>query len=256
VAGEAARVQRLSGSAATAAAVESALGRLATQVVAGDQMIIVLVGHGSYDGVEYRLNLPGPDITGTKLAALFDRIPASVPQLIVNATSASGAVGKAWQRPHRIVITATKSAGERNATRYAGYWAQALVSGEADRDKDEAVTAAEAQDFASRQVADAFKADAAIATEHSQLLGAEPRRFIVARLGRSALTAGDAQLQTLRGQQVKLEEGLAALKARKVALDDERYFTELETTLVEVARLDRRIDAREQQLQPTAGAPP
>ena len=248
VAGDAEHVHRVAGAQATAAGVEGAITQLAAALRPGDQAIIVFIGHGSYDGTEYRLNLPGPDLTGTRLAALLDRLPASCPQLVVNTTSASGAITRLWQRPYRLVITATKSAGERNATRLAQYWAQALTSIEADRDKDEVVTAAEAFDYASRQVADSFKADAVVATEHAVLAGAEPSRFVVARLGRGARFAGDAQLQSLHGEQSGVEERLAALKARKASLAPDRYYEELEPVLRELALLDRRVDAREQQL--------
>lgn len=248
VAGDAARVQRLSGAAATATAVESAIGALAGNLSTGDQAIVVFIGHGSFDGSDYRLNLPGPDLTATRLGALLDRIPSSVPLLIVNATSASGAVASRWLKGNRVVITATKSAGERNATRFATWWAKALTTAEADRDKDETVTATEAFDYASRQVAESFKADAAIATEHPQLAGPDPARFVVARLGRGALYASDRELQTLRGQQTTLDSRLTALKTRRGALGDERYYAELEPVLLEIATLDRHIDAREQQL--------
>ena len=45
----------------------------------------ILIGHGSYDTVEYKFNLPGPDISGGELAALCDRVAAKR-QLIVNTT--------------------------------------------------------------------------------------------------------------------------------------------------------------------------
>jgi len=248
VAGDAAHVQRLAGAAATATAVESSLGTLAGAVATGDQVIVVFIGHGSYDGTDYRLNLPGPDLTGARIGALLDRIPAAVPLLVINATSASGAMASRWLKGNRVVITATKSAGERNATRFATFWAKALVTAEADRDKDETVTAAEAFDYASRQVAESFKADAAIATEHPQLAGADPARFVVARLGKGALYAGDRELQALRGEQTTLDDRLVGLRTRRAVLGDERYYTELEPVLSDIAKLDRRIDAREQQL--------
>ena len=256
VAGDAAHVQRLSGAQATATGVESALGDLAARVGAGDQALLVIIGHGSYDGTDYRLNLPGPDLTAAKLGALLDRIPPAVPLLIVNATSASGAVVSRWLKGNRVVITATKNAGERNATRFAGYWAKALTTAEADRDKDETVTAAEAYDYASRQVAESFKADAAIATEHPQLAGPDPARFVVARLGKGALYASDRELQALRGQQTTLDTRLTALRSRRGTGGDDRYYAELEPVLVDIAALDRRIDAREQQLAGGAGGKP
>ncbi|MEP7312754.1 MAG: hypothetical protein ABI859_09225 [Pseudomonadota bacterium] len=252
LAGDPARVLRFTGKAATAAAIEQAMGQLATRLHADDQLCIVLIGHGSYDGSEYRMNLPGNDITGSTFAALLDKLPATTPVLLINATSASGAVADRWLKPNRVVITATRSAGERNATRFAGYWAEALTSSEADRNKDETVTAEEAYEYASRKVADAFKSDAAMATEHPRIGGREPGRFIVARLGKAARHANDAQLLTLREQQTGIERELADVKARKTALQMDAYYQQLEPVLLRLARLGQQIDAREAQLDSTA----
>jgi hypothetical protein len=248
VAGDASHVQHLSGAAATAVAVEKALSDLATQLAAGDQAIIVLIGHGSHDGSEYRFNLPGPDLTGTRIATLLDRLPTGALQLVVNATSASGTVARSWQRPHRVVITATRSAGERNAPRYATYWVEALQNAAADRDKDENVTAVEAHEYATRQVAESYKSDAAIATEHSQLQGTAADRFVVARLGRGARYASDSVMQALRAEQRAGEQRLGEVRAQRATLDADRYYALLEPVLLDIARLDQRIDAREQQL--------
>jgi hypothetical protein len=248
LAGDPAQVQRIAGKAATAVAIEQALSQLATRLRTDDQLFIVLIGHGSYDGSEYRMNLPGPDITGSTFAAWLDKLPSAMPVLLVNATSASGAVAERWLKPNRVVITATRSAGERNATRFGGYWAEALSSGEADRNKDEAVTAAEAFEYASRKVADAFKADAAIATEHPRIGGADPGRFIVARLGKAALHANDTQLLALRDQQTGIERELAEVKARKPSLPEDTYYQQLEPVLLRLARLGSQIDSREAQL--------
>lgn len=243
-AGSTGSVTRLAGSALRAEAIESALRGAAAKVGAGDTFILVLLGHGSYDGNDYRFNIPGPDVTGAQLATWLDRIPATVPQLVVNATSASGAVAERWARPQRIVITATKSAGERNATRFGAFWAEAMSSEEADRDRDGNITVQEAYDFASRRVEDAYKADAAIATEHSRISGREPARFIVARLGDTAKFSSDRELLALREQQLQVEERLDAVRAQKAQLPEDQYYAQLEPVLVDMARLGARIDAR------------
>jgi hypothetical protein len=237
-------VTRLAGSAARLDAIEAALRTAASQLGAGDTFILVLIGHGSFDGNDYRFNIPGPDVTGTQLAAWLDRIPATVPQLVVNATSASGAVAEKWARAHRIVITATRTAGERNATRFGAYWAEALASEEADRDKDGNITAQEAYDFTNRRVEDAYKADAAIATEHARLGGNDPGRFVVARLGDAAKFGTDGELIALREQQLAVEERLDAVRAQKAQMPEDQYYTQLEPVLVDMARLGARIDAR------------
>jgi predicted lipoprotein len=214
---------------------------------------VILIGHGSYDGEDYRFNLPGPDITGREIVAFLDSLPASQ-MLVVNATSSSGAVIESWKRPNRVVITATKSGTERNATRFAEYWVQALTTSEADRDKNEIVTAAEAYDYASRKVADTFKSDASLATEHSRIDGKIADRLVVARLGNAAMLPADAALDAMMKEQLTIEQQIDRLKARKESLDREQYYNELEQVLLSLARLDKRIDERKAALLgPTAG---
>ena len=233
----------LSGEGAKRDAIEREFNSLIGKTAREDQVAIVLLGHGTFDGDEYRFNIPGPDLTGGEILALLNRIPATQ-QLIVNATSSSGSVVESWKRANRIVITATKSGNERNATRFAQYWIEALTSSEADRDKNETVTAAEAYDYAMRRVADAFKADASLATEHSRMEGGNAASFVVARLGSSAVLPDDAALNAMVSEQAGIEQQIEAVKARKASLDSKQYYDELEKVLITMAQLDRRIEAR------------
>jgi hypothetical protein len=242
--GDANKVVRLAGPEAKLSAVQAALKSAAETLRAGDQFVLVLMGHGSHDGSEYRYMLWGNDITGTDLGAMLDAIPSTVQQLVINGTSASGAVVEKWTRPNRVVITATKSAGERNAPKFAGFWADALASNEADRDKDGNLTAQEAYDYATRKVADAYKADASMVTEHARISGTDPGRFVVARLGAAALFASDAQLIAMRNEQGVMESRLAELRAQKAQWSQDEYFNRIEPVLVDMARLGERVDAR------------
>lgn len=243
VAGDASRVTALTGERARRETLERELRAMAARVTRDDQVAVIFIGHGSFDGEEYRLNLPGPDITGAELAVLLGRLRAQQ-QLILNATSASGAVIGRWKQPNRILITATRSGNERNATRFAEFWIEALSSGEADRDKNNIITAAEAFEFASGKVADAFKSDVALATEHAMLEGRDASLFHVARLGTAASFVADATLDALLGEQVGVERQLEELKARKPHMAVAAYYDELEKVLVAMARLQRRIDGR------------
>lgn len=240
--GDAQLVQRLSGKGARREQVQATLQKLASELGAGDQLVLVLLGHGTYDGTEYRFNIDGPDITGSELGALLDRIPAQ--QLLVNATSASGALAEKLVNARRVVITATRSGGERNATRFGGFWAEALVSEAADVDKDGNLTAREAYDYAVRRVTDTYKADNAILTERSRIEGREPSRFVVSRLGPAALFASDSQLATLREEQDRIGQRLAAIKELKASLPEDEYYTRIEPVLIELAQVGVRIDAR------------
>jgi hypothetical protein len=216
---------------------------LAQRLTAADSITIVLIGHGSFDGEDYRYNLPGPDLTGSELGLLFDQLPARE-QLIVNTTSASGATAERWRRSGRVIVTATKSGGERTATRFAQYWVQAVTTDAADVDKDETVTAAEAFEYASRQVAAAFKADVALATEHARMEGENAPAFAAARLG-TATAPLDTEMTALLSQRRGIERELHAVKLRKQALAQEEYYDALEEVLVRLAVLQKQIDARQ-----------
>jgi len=246
-----AHVVKLSGEQATREAIRRELKALVERVGEDDTVTIVLIGHGTYDGEEYRFNLPGPDLTASELGALFDQLPAR-DQLIVNSTSASGAAIERWKRDNRVVITSTKSGGERTATRFAQYWAEALKGGDADTNKDDIVTASEAFEYASRQVEAAFKADVALATEHARMEGGEiAGALTVARLGRAAIPATDPEVRALLAQRAALEKDLEAVKQQRAALDENAYYDALEDVLVKFARLQREIDAK-QGIDPTS----
>lgn len=219
------------------------LQAFAAKVKATDTATIVLIGHGTYDGEDYRFNVPGADITGAELGELFDKIPARQ-QLIVNATSASGAVTDRWERPERVVITATKSGGERTATRFAQYWTQAITSDAADVNKDEVVTVAEAFDYVNRQVAASYKSEVALATEHPRMAGEQTATFAVARVGASALAGANPEVTALLAQRGQIEHDLDGVKERKAALSQDAYYDELEGVLVKLALLQKQIDAK------------
>src|SRR5690606_10447105 len=110
--GDESRVVLLEGEGADRESVREAFRRLADAARPADSVIVFLIGHGSYDGEQYKFNLPGPDIDGEELGELLASLPAAS-QLIVNTSSASGAVLESWAADGRTVITATRSGFER-----------------------------------------------------------------------------------------------------------------------------------------------
>jgi hypothetical protein len=244
----ASRVMLLQGEAATREAVASGFESLRTRAKPADSVVVMLVGHGSYDGEAYKLNLPGPDIDGDEIAKLLGEVPARS-QLVVNATSASGAVLEKWVGEGRTLITATRSGFERNATRFAQHFAAALAAGSADINKNGAITAQEAFDYASRAVADSFEKDGALATEHPQIAGGTAARFTVARLA-SAGSAAEASavspaVAALVAERERLDGAIEDLRARRESLASEAYLAELQQLLVELAEVQAKIDAEQ-----------
>jgi len=233
------RVTLLRGEEATRDAVTAALEELGATAAEGDTIAVFLIGHGSFDGEQYKFNLPGPDLDGETLSELFAALPARQ-QIIVNTTSASGAVLEAWAADGRTLITATKSGGERNATRFSEQWALALSSEEADADRNGAITVQEAYDFTTRKVADSFEGAGLLATEHSELAGDAALGFNIALL--SARIATTDQLRDLIERLEVLEGQIGTLRGRREEMDNDVYFEELQGLLLELALVQREID--------------
>ncbi len=239
------RVMLLQGEGATREALVSSLDSLRTRAKAADSLVVMLIGHGSYDGETYKLNLPGPDIDGDEFAKLLSAVPARS-QLIVNATSASGAVLEKWAGEGRTLITATRSGFERNATRFAQHFAAALAAGSADINKNGAITAQEAFDYASRSVADSFEKDGALATEHPQIAGDAAGRFTVARLasaGPAEPVATNPAVAALVTERERLDSEIEALRGRRESMANDAYLAELQRLLVQLAEAQAKIDA-------------
>jgi hypothetical protein len=239
------RVTVLGGEAATAEALAMAFDSLRTRLKPADSLVVMLVGHGSYDGEAYKLNLPGPDVDGAELKRLLGTIPARS-QLVVNATSASGAVLEIWAAEGRTLITATRSGFERNATRFAQHFAGALAAGSADINKNGVITAQEAFDYASRRVADSFARDGALATEHPQIKGGAPTRFTVARLATAPppeAAPASPEVVALTAERDRLDAEIEALRLRRESMANDVYLAELQRLLVQLAEVQAKIDA-------------
>ena len=77
------------------------LASLKSRLTADDTLLVVLIGHGTYDGTAAKFNLVGPDMDSREWKASLDGNPARL--VFVNTTSSSfqfvpGALG---QEPHR-----------------------------------------------------------------------------------------------------------------------------------------------------------
>ena len=149
-------------------AVQAEVAALAGRSSPGDLVLLVLFGHGSAREGEARINLPGPDLSAGELAAMLEPL-RDRRVVVVNAASASGGFVEPLSAAGRVVITATRSPSENEATRFGGHFIAALAGAEADTDKDGAVSILEAFDYARREVARSFEATGSLATEHALL---------------------------------------------------------------------------------------
>jgi hypothetical protein len=249
----------LTASAATKQGVHDALTRLATEIGPDDAFGLFLIGHGTFDGEEYKFNVPGPDITARELSQLVNRIPARR-QLVVNMTSCSGASFTSLARKDRIVVTATKSGTEKNAPVFARFWVDALKDPAADTDKNGTISALEAFSYAQKRTSAYFEAEKLLATEHAMMTdtgktagvrdatpssgeGLLASAFPLVRPASvGTTTAASPAKQRLFAKKEDLEAKIDRLKYQKAALAPDVYKQELGSLLLELARTQAEID--------------
>jgi hypothetical protein len=223
------------------------------------ELWIVFIGHGTYDGHTAKFNLRGPDISAEELAAALK--PCRRPLVVVQCASASGPFLPVLSGPGRVIITATRSGYEDNATHLGGYLADAIANSSADLDKDGQTSLLEAFLMASREVAQYYKDKGLLLSEHALLddngdgLGTPPDWFHGLRATKSAaegktvdgvrahqmILVRSENEQKLspetRARRDTLESKLSALRARKSSLKEDDYYKELDALMVQIARL-------------------
>ncbi len=239
-------------------AVRAKFAEIAKQAKPTDSLVLMLIGHGTYDGVEYKFALPGPDISGAEFAIMLDKIPTAR-QCVVNMTSASGGSIEFLKKPNRVVITATKTGTEKNATVFARYFAEALRDPSADMDKNETISALEAFHFAQHKTSEFFDTQKRLATEHSVIEdtgkgegqkdpkgdaneGKLAALFPVVRLGANAAAARDPAKRPLLDKKEQLEQAIDKLKYDKATMPEQAYKQQLTQLLLELAKTQEALD--------------
>ena len=257
-AGESVHAVTLLGNDATKAKLTQALQQVAGEAKPDDDFVLILIGHGTFDGFEYKFNLIGPDMSADDLAELCDKIP-SKRQLVVNTTSASGGSIIPLQKAGRAVIAATKTGTEKNATIFARYFAEALQDPDADTNKDDTISALEAYVYASKKTAAFYDSQKRLATEHAvfedtgksdAVREAAPStgeglllsNFALVRLGNNQVAANDPAKRALLSQKEDLEQKIDALKYQKAAMDEDDYKQQLTELLVQLAKVQEQLD--------------
>jgi len=233
------QIQTLSGDAATRAAVTKALTSLQA---AGpdDTIMIVLFGHGTFDGSTAKFNLPGPDMTPQDFAPLLSKLKSGR-LVFVDTASASGPFVEALSGPGRVIVAATRNGAEKYATLFGGPFVDAFSNEAADTNRDGKVTILEAFEFAKQQVEASFQREGIMQTEHAII--DDTSRAALVSLGSTAHAAlpADPRLRTLYVERQQLEQRIESLKLLKSSMDPDKYAAELEKLATELAEKSRQI---------------
>lgn len=234
---------------------------LAAQDAGEQELWIVLIGHGTFDGKEAKFNLAGPDITAQEMVELLK--PIQRPLVFINTASASAPFINALSGSNRVIITATRSGYEENLTRFGSYIGKAIADLSCDLDKDGQVSALEAFLMASRRVEEFYAGEKRLATEHALLddngdgKGTPATFYSGVRPAKKPDEA--ANVDGFRAHQIhfiyseeesklspevrkrrnELELALEKVRGRKQELKEEEYLKEIEPILLELSRLYR-----------------
>jgi hypothetical protein len=253
-----AHVYTLMGSQATRVKLTETMAAVAREARPEDDFVLTLIGHGSFDGVEYKFNLVGPDVSAAELATMCDKVQARR-QLVVNTTSASGGSVAALERSGRGIIAATKTGTEKNATVFARYWVEALQDPTADVDKSDSISAMEAFQYADRKTAAFYESQKRLATEHAVYedtghgeavragaaqgrQGALLSSMTVVRIGASQAAMHDPAKRDLLAKKEELEQKIDALKYQKAAMDPAEYKKQLTDALLQLATVQGELE--------------
>ena len=162
-----AHVVTLTGKQSTKAKLAEALGEVAREAKPEDDFVLTLIGHGSFDGAEYKFNLVGPDMSAAELAALCDRVPAQAAadcgydERERRRGGCAGAAGtggdcgdEVGHGEERDGVCAVLGGGLQDPT--------------ADTDKSDHLSAMEAFAYADRKTAAFYASQKRLATEHAE----------------------------------------------------------------------------------------
>jgi hypothetical protein len=243
--------------AATAANVRRTVATLRQQMAADDLLLVVLIGHGTFDGVEAKFNLVGPDMESAEWVGLFRGLPGRI--VLVNTASASFPFIERFTGPRRIVIAATDSAAQRFDTVFPEYFVASLRDEASDIDKNGRISIWEAFAAAAGGVRRHYQQRGQLATERSLLddngdgVGREAAAqgedgSLATRTYLDAPSSGapptDEVLVDLLQRRASLMAEVEELQIKKAFMAPEEYAREFERVMLALARIARDIRGR------------
>jgi hypothetical protein len=242
-----ANITLLTDKQSTKAGVEKAFADLTARVKPGDAVVVLLLGHGSFNGTQAAFNLPGPDLTVDEWGKLLGKLSAQHVAFI-NTSSSSGAFLPAVAAPGRVVVTATKTGGERNETQFPEFFVAAYGDAAADRDRNGHVSVAEAFDYAKTKVVQAFQQKGLLLTEHAVMDdGGDGHLAATLFLGTGraegtlAVDLSDPAAKKLVDEKEAIDRQIAELKLKKSSIDPAQYDAQLEKLLTDLALKTKAI---------------
>jgi hypothetical protein len=233
--------------------VRKLFGEIRKGVTKDDFILIVLLGHGTFDGDVAKFNLVGPDLTTKDWTDLLGGLPARV--AVVNTTEASFPFLGALATKGRIVITATDSVAQKYATVFPEYFVKALKETSTDLDKNGRTSIFEVFAATSAAVKQHYEQRGQLTTERSLIddngdgqgreADAEGPDGGLARISyldaESAAENANPEVAALIRRRRALETQAEELKLKKGEMPDAEWQAVFEKLMVELAQVSAEI---------------
>jgi hypothetical protein len=236
-------------------AVFSRLGRTLTK---GDVLFVVLFGHSTFDGVDAKFNLVGPDLEAADWKTALAPVTARL--VFVNTTGASAPFMARLAGDGRIIMTATDNVSQKYETVFPKYFVESFSDAETDLDKDGRVSMWEAFARASAAVKQYYRQRGQLSVERPVLDdtgdgvgkdaaavgadGALASRTFLDGDDDPTRAAGPA-LSQLISRRNALELDFDELKKRRSFMPAGDYEKQRDQILIDIARISRQIRTEE-----------
>jgi hypothetical protein len=244
------------GQRATSENVRKSLTDLRGQMSRDDLLLVVLMGHGTFDGESAKFNLVGPDLTAKEWSALLGAVPARL--VVVNTTASSFPFLEELSARGRVVITATDSAAQKYATVFPEYFVKTMQEASTDLDKNGRTSIYEVFAATSLAVRQHYEQRGQLTTERALIDDNGDRQGredqvagpdgAVARTlyldSENPLAASNPELAELLRRRRELETEAEALKLKKDAMPAEEWAAEYEKLMIELAKTSREIRSK------------
>jgi hypothetical protein len=242
-----------SGEKGTAENVRKLFAEIKKTATKDDFVLVVMLGHGTYDGDVAKFNLVGPDLTAKDWTDLLGGIQGRL--TLVNTTEASFPFLESLTAKGRVVITATDSPAQKYATVFPEYFVKAMKEASTDLDKNGRTSIFEVFQAASAAVKQHYEQRGQLTTERALLddngdgkgreATAEGPDGGIARIAYldSEVVAANAspELAGLIKRRQALEQQAEEHKQLKGVMPEAEWNTQFEKLMLELAQVSAEI---------------
>jgi hypothetical protein len=241
------------GEKGSAANVRSLFAEIKKGGAKDDFVLLILLGHGTYDGDVAKFNLVGPDLTAKDWTDILAGVQGRL--AVVNTTEASFPFLESLTARGRVVITATDSAAQKYATVFPEYFVKAMREASTDLDKNGRTSIYEVFASASDAVKKHYEQKGQLATERAVIddngdgkgreASAEGPDGGVARIAyldaENAAENATPEMAALVKRRRTLEAQAEEHKQLKGVMPDAEWNTQFEKLMLELAQVSAEI---------------